>query len=278
MSRKVYVIIVTYNAMKWVDKCFTSLRDSTVKVYPVVIDNLSKDETVGYIKEHYPEVHIIENKENRGFGQANNQGIEYAYKQGATHLFLLNQDAWVNSDSIEKMVEIQDKYDLSVVSPIHLNGKGENLDFGFYRMAMVDAWQNKFLADISKNELKDYYIVGRINAAAWMLKRSTVEKLGGFNPLFFHYGEDVNYLYRMMYHKEQLAFVPTAFVCHDRERVGNQKMFEKRATISYLLNGYANINVPMFKPQWNRTKMHMHNVKLALTCLGGAILKVSYAS
>ena len=278
MQTKVYAIIVTYNAMKWVDRCLTSLANSSINVNTVVIDNCSKDETVAYIKDHYPLVHLIENKANNGFGQANNQGIEYAYKCGGTHFFLLNQDAWVELKSIQRMVEIQDKYDLAVVSPLHLNGKGENLDFGFYRMAMVDAWKNHFLCDIALGQLKDYYIVGRVNAAAWMLKRSTIEKIGGFNPLFFHYGEDVNYLYRMMYHKESLAFIPMAFAYHDRDVVGNKKMFENRATISYLLNGYSNINVPMFRPQWDRTKMHLHNVKLSLACLGGVDSVLSYAS
>ena len=80
----VYCIIVTYNAMKWLDKCLGSLRESTIPIHPVIIDN-SSDETVEYISTNYPEVHIIINDINRGFGQANNQGIEYAYKQGATH-------------------------------------------------------------------------------------------------------------------------------------------------------------------------------------------------
>ncbi|HHX70994.1 MAG TPA: glycosyltransferase family 2 protein, partial [Gallicola sp.] len=45
--------------MKWLDKCLGSLRESTIPIHPVIIDNSSSDETVEYISTNYPEVHII---------------------------------------------------------------------------------------------------------------------------------------------------------------------------------------------------------------------------
>ena len=129
---KIYCIIVTYNAIKWIDKCLNSVCNSTVKANTVVVDNCSKDDTLSHIRKQYPWVDIIENSENRGFGQANNQGIEYAYKRGATHFFLLNQDAYLFQDALSILAEIQDKYNLDVVSPIHLNGLGTKMDSGFF--------------------------------------------------------------------------------------------------------------------------------------------------
>ncbi len=84
MLPKVFVVVVTYNAMKVVDRCFESLRQNAIPCFPVVVDNLSKDVTVKYIREHFPEVHLIANNENCGLGQVNNQGIEWAYRLGAT--------------------------------------------------------------------------------------------------------------------------------------------------------------------------------------------------
>ncbi|WP_449399763.1 glycosyltransferase family 2 protein [Chryseobacterium wanjuense] len=80
---KIYFIIVTYNAMKWAERCFTSLRQSSVPVKCIVIDNGSTDGCQDYIKTHFPEVDFIQSESNLGFGKANNIGIEKAYKEGA---------------------------------------------------------------------------------------------------------------------------------------------------------------------------------------------------
>lgn len=246
MERHVYCIIVTYNAMKWVDKCFTSLRDSSIKINPVVVDNLSTDGTVDYIKKHYPEVYIIENRYNKGFGQANNQGIEYAYKQGATHLFLLNQDAWVSNDGVEKMVKIQDENDIAVISPIHLNGKGQKHDFSFLEAVVFEKHNHQYVNDLLFKCPSSFYLIEKVNAAAWMVSRKTIDAIGGFDPLFFHYGEDINYCQRLCYHKKLMAFTPLATICHDRGEHGNMTVYNKRAIISHLLCVHSNINHAVF--------------------------------
>lgn len=255
---KVYCIIVTYNAMKWVDKCLGSLRQSSVPVIPVIIDNCSKDETVSYVEKNYPEVHLIVNKENKGFGQANNQGIEWAYKEGATHFFLLNQDAWVQSNTIERIIEIQEKHQLAIVSPVHLNGKGDEVDFNFRAYVTADKNLNTvFFRDAILGQFKEYYVVARINAAAWMISRKTIEEIGGFDPVFFLYGEDDNYLQRLHYHGFQLAFVPDSFVYHDRIIHGDAKAFNKLELRNWLVGSYTNINIPLYTINKRRVYWHV---------------------
>lgn len=243
MTRNIFCIIVTYNAMKWVDKCLQSLQASSVNVNVVVIDNCSKDTTTSYIREHYPEVHLIENKQNRGFGQANNQGIEYALANGGTHFFLLNQDAWPDdAQTIERLVEVQDKYDLAVVSPIHLNGSGNSMDDLFFESIVVQEKNNKFVSDMMLNCQEEYYEVFKVNAAAWMMSRKTIEEIGTFDSIFFHYGEDVNYCQRLKYHKRKMAFIPDAFIHHDRLVHGNTQVFKKMKNYSLLLALHGDIN------------------------------------
>ena len=267
METKVYVIIVTYNAMKWVDRCLGSLRESEVPCKPVIVDNLSKDETVSYIQDHYPEAHLIINKENRGFGQANNQGIEWAYSQGATHFFLLNQDAWVNLDTIGKLVETQNKYGFAIVSPIHLNGAGDEMDYPFFSYVVMKPKNITFVSDLITGDLKRYYEVQFVNAAAWMLSRRCIDRIGGFDPIFFIYAEDTNYMFRIKYHHEKLAIVPAAHIFHDRGIHGNSQVFNNRAVVSRLLTTYTNINEPRFHPCWKRIKLHLWHFKNAMTAL-----------
>ena len=75
-----------------------------------------------------------------------------------------------------------------------------------------------------------------------MISRQTVETIGGFDPLFFHYGEDINYCQRLHFHKKLIAFTPWATVCHDRGEHGNMAVYNKRAVISNLLCVHSNIN------------------------------------
>ena len=70
---KIFSIIVTYNGMRWYDRCLGSLRNSELPVETIVIDNASSDDSVNYIKANFPEVHLIESNENLGFAKANNQ-------------------------------------------------------------------------------------------------------------------------------------------------------------------------------------------------------------
>lgn len=267
MNTKVYVIIVTYNAMKWVDRCFDSLRQSEMPCIPVVIDNQSKDDTVNYIRKHYPEAHIIVNNENRGFGQANNQGIEWAYNQGGTHFFLLNQDAWVHPDTIDKLVNIQDKYNIALVSPIHLNGVGDKMDYNFFGKIVLNEINLDYVSDLELGKCKDYYTVFKINAAAWMLSRETIETIGGFDPIYFHYGEDGNYCQRIKYHKKQVAFIPSAYVHHDRNLQGNMKVFKKQEIVMHLLYCYSDVNSGLFKNVKRKAVIHAWFTKRALIAL-----------
>ena len=266
-QRKIYVIIVTYNGMKWIDNCLSSLLNSTEKGIPIIIDNCSIDGTVDYVREHFPEVIIIQNKENVGFGHANNQGIEYAYNNGGTHFFLLNQDAYVYPDTITEMADIQDKYGIALVSPIHLNGKGDVIDQQFFEYSVVSEHNREMVSDFLLDNTKEYYYVGFVNAVAWMMTRNCVEKIGGFDPIFFIYGEDSNYCQRIQYHKERLGVVPKALIRHDREIHGNVKSYNKRAVLSLLLKTYANINEPFIKITKNRIAFHFWMLKNSIVYL-----------
>jgi len=256
MGTSIYCIIVTYNSLKWIDKCLNSLSESSVPVVPVVVDNNSKDGTVNYLTNNYPNVHLIENKENRGFGQANNQGIEYAYKQGCTHFFLLNQDAWVEPEAIEKLVNIQDKYNLALVSPLHMNGTGDKYDYSFFVKIVVDEINRDYVSDLFHHSLQPYYPVEKINAAAWMLSRKTIEKIGGFDPIYFHYGEDGNYCQRVHYHNGEVVFVPDSIIHHDRERQGNMRVYKKNEVLMWLLFYYTDVNSRFFRITREKVKLH----------------------
>lgn len=120
---RIFVIIVTYNAMPWIDRCFLSLRRSSVPLIPVVVDNGSLDCTVACIQCNYPEVKVLVNETNQGFGRANNLGIRYALDHGAEYLFLLNQDAWIFEETISRILAAYTT-DYAILGPVHLEKTG----------------------------------------------------------------------------------------------------------------------------------------------------------
>ncbi|MBU3822744.1 glycosyltransferase family 2 protein [Flavobacteriaceae bacterium XHP0103] len=210
---KLYIIIVTYNGLAWLDTCLSSCQG-----YPViVVDNQSTDDTVSFIKKYYPNVEVLPQAKNLGFGAANNIGIKQALSMGADYVFLLNQDAYLGPDTIETLIKIHKKYvEYGVLSPIHLNGNGSHLDFNF---SYYFKQNNDLLNDaLNTKKIKSVYEVPFVNAAAWLLPKNTLEIVGGFDPMFFHYGEDDNYCQRVLFHGFKVGVVPHTFVKHDRAR------------------------------------------------------------
>ena len=217
MMKKIFVIVVTYKGKQWYDRCFTSLRESTIPVQTIVVDNASDDGTVEYIREHYPEIHLIESKENLGFGRGNNLALKYAYEQNCDYVFLLNQDAWLEDrDAIEKLVDISEKHlDFGIISPMHLSADKKKVNMG---MGYNDRnCSKRMLSDLYCGTMKDIYETDYVNAAGWLLPRKTLSTLGGFDPLIFHYGEDDDYLNRARYHGLTIGICPGTFIIHDHK-------------------------------------------------------------
>jgi GT2 family glycosyltransferase len=212
----IYCIIATYNAANWIEKCLKSVSNSSVQCVIVVVDNKSTDQTISIIESGFPEVMLIRNEENVGFGKANNIGIRRAYQENADYFFLLNQDAWVETDTIQSLVEImQNNPEYGIVSPLqfydsetldrkfnsYLNGKGHNL-----------------IHNISPEIHDTIHQVRFVNAAVWMISRRCIKKVGLFAPIFDQYGEDLNYAHRCKFHDVKIGVYPKAIAFHEREQ------------------------------------------------------------
>ncbi|HWV64201.1 glycosyltransferase family 2 protein, partial [Chitinophaga sp.] len=208
--KKVFVVIVTYNGAKWVHKCFDSLRSGSYPVQTIVVDNGSTDATIPLLEAGYPEVTLIRSATNLGFGQANNKAIKQALQQGADYVFLLNQDAWTEKNTIEVLIDVMERHpEYGVVSPIHLSGDYSGMDAGF-------AQYYKRSQPAPGEPLKDIYPVEFVNAAAWMMSKACLEKAGLFHPVFFHYGEDSNLAQRILHYGFKIGVCPAVTICHDR--------------------------------------------------------------
>jgi GT2 family glycosyltransferase len=254
---KIFVLIVTYNAEKWLDFCIGNLRASTIDVIPLVVDNNSSDATVALIKKNYPETILIENNQNLGFGKANNVGIKYAIREGFDYIFLLNQDASVFPDTIENLVNVSVRHpNYLILTPVHLDGSKKLLDHNFSNYLLkgdklFSADSHTILSDLllDSNSIKEVYSVRFVNAALWLLTSKCVEVVGGFDPIFPHYGEDDDFVNRVLYHGHEIGICFKSFGIHDRPQKTaiNNAAYKttKRKYIAFLI-GMKNINIPFY--------------------------------
>jgi len=217
-NKRVFAVVVTYNGEKWIRKCIRSLTESHYPVQIIVIDNGSVDATVDIIKEEFVQVELFDEKQNLGFGKATNKGMSKALSMDANFLFLLNQDAWIEKNTISHLVDAFNmNQGYGIISPLHFAGSGFSLDAGFVNCLSKKydkKMQAEFLGipdDPMANELSF------INAAAWLVSRECLEKVGGFNPLFYHYGEDADFVNRLKFNHLKIGFVTNCRIFHDRE-------------------------------------------------------------
>ena len=218
MMEKVLFIVVTYNAMRWLDRCIQSVDNTSVAHDIFVVDNGSTDGTQSYIETHYPNVFFKQSKSNLGFGKANNIGLDFAANNNYQYIYLLNQDAWVFPDTVKNLIDINKRHpEYGVLSPIQMEANLKRFDKDFQN-GPCDRLSNKnFFSDLYTRNVKEVYSVTNVMAAHWLISRECLLKVGAFSPSFPHYGEDDNFLDRVLYHGFKIGIVPSTIAVHDRE-------------------------------------------------------------
>ncbi len=238
----VFAVVVTYNGMQWYDRCFGSLFSSEIPIETVVVDNASSDDTLVFIKKHFPNIHLIENNENLGFGRANNLGIRYALDHGADFVLLLNQDAWIEPGTIGGLMAIAQSHpEFGILSPVHMNVDKNKIErLLLRRLDDCRTTDPALFDDLFFGRVSDVYETKYVNAASWFMPRKTIETIGGFDPLFFHYGEDDNYLHRVRFHGLSVGVCPQIRVVHDNDRP--RPLYDSREHEVLMLIEYTNVN------------------------------------
>ena len=207
MKKKIAVVIVTFNGEIWIKKNLNSLLKSNYPVDIIIVDNASMDETINIIKE-FSAIELIQNKNNLGFGKANNIGIDLAIKKGAEAIFLLNQDTWIYENTISNLVEVLfENPNIGIVSPLHYTANETTLDENF---------NTYFNRSRVEEESESIRIVPFINAAAWLVSKECFLKTGYFDPIFNHYGEDRNFCERVKYQGYKIGVTKNSAICHDK--------------------------------------------------------------
>lgn len=214
---KVLVIMVTYNAHDWIHQCLNSVDMERYDAF--VVDNASTDNTLSILHAEYPKAIVRAMDKNLGFGQANNIGLRYALDNGYDYVFLLNQDAWLLPDTIEKLIAAQKQHpEYWVLSPLQMNTAQGGVERHFERFCKQSN------IDFHSNKIED---VEFVNAAIWFMSRQCVEVVGGFDSIFPHYGEDNDYIRRVQYWGGKIGVDTATVAYHEHPIVKNNMTLEQ---------------------------------------------------
>lgn len=222
------VIIVNYNVKYFLEQCLHSVSKAigTLKAEVFVVDNNSVDGSCSHIKEKFPWVKLIENRENLGFSKANNQAIKLAT---GTYILLLNPDTVVEENTFVKCFNFMEKNaEAGGLGVKMIDGRGHFLPES--RRALPTPWVAfykifGFSALFPKSKKFGRYHLGYLDrdvinevdvlAGAFMfLRRSTLGKVGMLDEDYFMYGEDIDLSYRIKQGGFKNYYFPETTIIH----------------------------------------------------------------
>lgn len=214
------IIIVSYNTKQLLVDClqslYKSLHGSSVSAEVIVIDNHSTDGSSAAVKKEFPDVVLLQNEENVGFGKANNQGAEKA--KGETLLFL-NSDILVQGKAIGKLyVYFKTLPTNSIVGGKLFNTDGSPQSSAGPHYSLVHIFTALFLKGdhlhltrYSPNHIKE---VDWVMGACFMLSKSLFQSVGRFDESIFMYMEEIDFEYRAKKRGARIYFYPDAHFTH----------------------------------------------------------------
>ena len=221
-------ILVSFNTR---EMTLRSIRDlladpNGVPSQIVVVDNASKDGSAAAVRQAFPEVLVIENSENRGFGAANNVGMTAAMDESLKNnrpqpdaFLLINTDAFVHPEALLTMWRaMQGNPNRGVVGPALRNPDGSRQRSVFGFPTPMVAWiENLGFAKLTKVTRFNYQqpaAVDFVSGACMMVSREAYDATGGFDENFFLYSEETDWQRRIRSAGFHVWFTPTAEVTH----------------------------------------------------------------
>lgn len=226
----VSIIIVNYNTADITCEALQSLRDFLPKDYTfeiIVVDNASKDHSVEKIKKEFPEVHLIENKENAGFSRANNVGVKVCTGR---YVLFFNSDAFLRKGTMEYLIQFMDEHKDAGACTSFVEIPTGEVDDAAHR-GFPTPWRAichfSGLSKVFPNSMffNGYHMawkdlktktheIDALAGAFMLVRREAGEQVGWWDEDYFFYGEDIDFCYLLKEKGWKIYFVPEVSILH----------------------------------------------------------------
>jgi N-acetylglucosaminyl-diphospho-decaprenol L-rhamnosyltransferase len=220
----VSIIFVSYNTAEMTKKAIQLVKDSIhqLSIEIFVIDNASKDDSAEMIASEFPEVHLIKNKVNVGFGRANNQALPFYHGK---YVLLLNTDAFVEPDTIQKTYDFMQANPKSGILGVKLVGRDGTLQPSCRYFPTI--WST-FLFRTGLNKLLP--CVKMVDDMTWshqevrqcdwvpgcyyLIRKEVIDQVGLFDPRYFLYYEEMDHCLAAKSAGWDVTYYPFSTVVH----------------------------------------------------------------
>lgn len=222
------VIILNYNVRYFLELCVLSVQQAVkgLDAEIIVVDNNSPDDSCAMMKQRFPDITLIENKENSGFPKGNNIGVAAAKGK---YVCILNPDTVVAEDTFAKVLAFaKAQKDFGIAGAKLIDGRGQFLPeskrgvptpwvattkiSGLYKLFPKVAVFNKYYAQhLKENESG---IVEVLVGAFMVMERSVYLQAGGFDEDCFMYSDDFDLSYTVMKAGRNNYYFPDTSVIH----------------------------------------------------------------
>lgn len=223
-NKDVLVAILSYNGMPYLRDCLDTVRSQSYESYDlIVIDNGSTDGSSQFVKKNYPQVKVIENRENLGFAKGFNAGIATVLaKRNARYKYVafLMQDVKVDSNWLSELVKVMDKHEeVALSQSLILNQDGSIIDDDGGLLDPLGYTRPRNIGKaVEKVDLRRPYKIFYATGGAMLLRitRSILINEELFDPIFGTYCEDIDLSWRVRLHGYEILCVPTSKVFHKK--------------------------------------------------------------
>ena len=220
---RVSAVVVSFNSRAHLEKCVASVLDVVDEV--VVVDSRSSDGSADLVRKSFPAVTVVELETNRGFGSAMNTGVEATE---GDYLLLLNPDTWALEGAVASLAGcLNADPQIGVAGPRLSNPDGTlqpsvrgyptpwrlTTEYFFLRwLAPRSRLLNSFYgAGFDHRSARNVeFLVG----AVLLVRRSAFEEVGGFDPDFFMFNEEVDLCYQLTHTGWRVRFCPAGEFVH----------------------------------------------------------------
>jgi len=228
------VVILNYNVEYFLELCLKSVEKAiaAIEAEIIVVDNNSSDGSSEMVRQKFPDIKLISNKDNVGFAKANNQGVKVAKGE---YVCILNPDTVVAEETFVKLIDFaKSKPNLGAIGCKLIDGSGAFLpeskrNIPIVKVAMQKLFGNDtkyYASHLNKNDSgKVDVLVG----AFMFMKRNVYNQVNGFDEDYFMYGEDIDLSYKLIKHGLQnYYFGETTCIHYKGESTNKDKKYTKQ--------------------------------------------------
>lgn len=218
------VILVSYNTIEMTKTALNRLTASehNLNLEVIVIDNDSKDGSANILRNEYPDISLIENKKNVGFGRANNQALPLI---NARYVLLLNTDAFVEPDSVELTVKYMDAHPQCGILGVKLLGRDGVLqpscryfptpwNIFLNRTGLKKIFKGAKLMDDMSWDHSSVKECDWVPGCYFLIRKEVIDQVGLFDPRYFLYYEEIDLCYAAKQSGWQVTYFPDTTVVH----------------------------------------------------------------